>query len=140
MADIADIAALDHQLDVITNFVTDLTDKSFPADIRLPFIFLQDQFHNLQQVEHGDIMQAVGAARDRQLDAADHRVVAGVFQRHAAIEEGGDHHLVVENLWNAGAQADGFSGFTQERAVNQLVDPHAKIRLRQLHVLIGIEA
>ena len=75
MADIANVAALDHQLDVMANFVADLADKAVPADVRLMFIFLQDKFHHLQQIEHGDIMQAVGAPRNRQLDAADHRVI-----------------------------------------------------------------
>ena len=140
VADIANVAALDHQLDVMADFVADLADKAVPADVRLMFIFLQHNFHHLQQIKHGDIMQAVGAPWNRELHAADHRVISGIFQRHAAVKEGRHDHLIVENLRDAGAQADGFGSFAQERAINQLVDPHAQIRLRQLNVLIGVEA
>ena len=139
VADIANIAAFDHQLNVIANLVADLINQPIPGDIRIAFVFQHHDFHHLQQVKHGDIVQAVGAPRDRQLNAADHRIIPRVFQRDAAVEKRRDHHFIIKDLRNAGAEANGFGGFAQERTVDQLVDPHAEVRLRQAHVLVGVE-
>ena len=139
VADIANIAAFDHQPNVIANLVADLVDQPVPGDVRVTFVFQHHDFHHLQQVEHGDIVQAVGAPRDRQLNAANHRVIPRVIQRDAAVEKRRDHHFIIEDLRNAGAEANGLGGFAQERAIDQLVDPHAEVRLRQANVLVGVE-
>ena len=46
---------------------------------------VQRQFHHFEQVEHGDVVQAVGFSRNRDFNAADDRVITRVGQRGAAI-------------------------------------------------------
>ncbi len=103
-------------------------------------IFIQADFHHFQQIKHGDVMQPVGSARNRQLNTSHHRIIARILQRHATVKERGNHHFVIENLWNAGTEANGLGGLEQERRINQRVSAHAEIRLRQLHALVGIQA
>ena len=123
----------------MANFVANARQQAVVGDLLIAFMLMHDDFHHFQQVEHGDVVQPVGPAWNRQLDAAHHRVVARVFQRHAAVKERRNHHFVVEDLRNAGAEAYGLGGFAQKRTVDQFVDPHAEVRLRQAHVLVGIQ-
>ena len=103
MADIADVAAFHHQLNVVLDFMANACQQAVVANLLIAFVLQHDDFHHLQQVEHRNVVQPVGAARNRQLHAADHRVIAGIFQRHAAVEKRGHHHFIVKNLWNTGA-------------------------------------
>ena len=110
------------------------------AHFRIATEGLQRQLEHLQQVEHRDVVQAVGLAGNRQFDAADHRVVARVLQGDAAIHLRSDHAFVIEHLWNAGADADRLRRLQQERTAHAFMHAHAEIGLRQQDVLVGVEA
>ncbi|MNS56421.1 hypothetical protein D3C71_682650 [compost metagenome] len=139
MADVADIAALHHQRNVVVNFMADMFEQPVITEISIAFVLLHSDFHHFQQVKHGDIVQSVGFARNGEFHAADHRVIARVFQRHAAVQERRHHHFVIENLRNTGAQTDGFCRLEQEGSVDKLIHPHAEVRLGKLDALIRIE-
>ncbi|MNE58255.1 hypothetical protein D3C80_1532730 [compost metagenome] len=80
MADIADVAAFGHQPDVMANFFTNVIQQLRIGEAGVAFVIQQRQLHHFQQVEHGNVVQAVGAPWDRQLNTAHHRIITRIFQ------------------------------------------------------------
>ena len=103
VAEVANVAAFDHQPDVVADFLADLLNQPVPANIGVTFVLQHHDLHDLQQVEHRNIVQPIGAAGDREFDAADDGIIPRILQRDAAVEKGRNHHFVVENLWDPGA-------------------------------------
>ena len=130
MADIANIAAVNHQLDVVANFFADLVEQPVPAHVRIAFILQDYDLHNLEQVKHRNIVQSVSPPGDRQLNAADDGVVASILERYPAIQKRRNHDFIIKDLRDTCPKADRFRGLAQERTVDQLIDTNAKVRLR----------
>ncbi len=84
-------------------------------------------------------MQAVHAPGNRQLDAAHDGIVARVCLGHAAVHEGANVNLVVEELGQAVTQAHDLAGEAQQRGGRALVDTQRQVGLWQARVLLDVE-
>ena len=65
VTDITNIAAFNHQGDVVADLGADLFQQTFITQRGITFIFMQADFHHFQQVKHRDVMQTIGSARNR---------------------------------------------------------------------------
>ena len=135
---VADVATLGHEADVLVDGLLDRSLELLEALVAMG-AFVHRDFEAANHVEHRDVVEAIHAPGDGELDAADDGIVPGVGQTHPTVHERGHVDLVVEHLRHAVTQTNHLARLMIEVVRRTREHAQRQVGLRQARVLLNVK-